>query len=436
MFNAETIQACLYGLIGFRQHNNAAYDRYDSTVAASSSGVYIDSTAHSLFTIENISACAENFANTEISAYAAGTTYAKGDLVLSSGIVYESKVNSNVGNTPDSSPTQWLVTNLLSAYLRRLMNGSINNLFTSVIAEKKLYEVSKTLLTDISLYDGVGNLAKKITKMSRFVGFVITPKYKDTVVNISYAGFQFDTANPDLDLYVYHSSQSDPIATINFNIATPISFSWKQLATVQRLQANSNTYNDHGCFYVGYYEDDLQGRAIWREQSFEGVSCASCSGLNSYLYNQWSRYVAIQPFYVEEAYIEAGRTIFDTEKIIEVNNQNWGLNFKLQVQCDISDFICRSSAIFTDALRKQVIHDLLRDMAFSMRDNQRNEKVGQMAMLSLKGDFSSFRQDFNTYENQLASAIKGLSFDMSGISDVCVPCNAAGSGIEYSSHFS
>lgn len=39
--------------------------------------------------------------------YAAGTTYAKNDIVVSAGIVYQSRIASNIGNTPASSPAAW-----------------------------------------------------------------------------------------------------------------------------------------------------------------------------------------------------------------------------------------------------------------------------------------------------------------------------------------
>lgn len=40
-------------------------------------------------------------------AYNSGTTYASGAFVTSAGSIYRSKVNSNTGHTPASSPTQW-----------------------------------------------------------------------------------------------------------------------------------------------------------------------------------------------------------------------------------------------------------------------------------------------------------------------------------------
>lgn len=46
--------------------------------------------------------------NTFVGNYSAGTTYVIGQSVLyTDGVFYISRVNSNIGNTPSSSPTQW-----------------------------------------------------------------------------------------------------------------------------------------------------------------------------------------------------------------------------------------------------------------------------------------------------------------------------------------
>jgi hypothetical protein len=431
MFNPTTIQTCLSGLIGFRQHYNTAYDRYDSDIVASAAGLYIDNSAHSLITVENISAIAENFSKTDVSAYSNAITYAKGDIVKDSSIIYESLVANNLNHTPASSASYWRVTNLTSAYLRRLVNSASINLFNKVFAQKKLYEVAKTLLTDTSLYDGVGNLARKITKFSRFVGFRISPNFNDTVINISWAGFQFDTINPAFKLYVYHSSQNEPIKEITLALSKAISFEWKELTELLSLNYSSSATNTKGYFYIGYYEDDLVGQAIWKEQSFSGAACASCNNLDSYLWRQWNKYFSIQSFYVEEAWLDAGRNLFVEDKAIELGNQNWGMNLKLQVQCDVSDVICRSKMAFGDALVKQVVHDLLRDMAYSMRDNQKKEKVSQLAHYALENKENHTKGVIA----ELDTAVKNVSFDLSSMSSVCLPCNTGGAGISISSVF-
>jgi hypothetical protein len=57
----------------------------------------------------NLSSIYKRFPFSIISAYAGGTTYAIYDAVYSSGVVYRSLQNSNVGHTPVSSPTFWEV---------------------------------------------------------------------------------------------------------------------------------------------------------------------------------------------------------------------------------------------------------------------------------------------------------------------------------------
>ena len=431
MFTPSTIESCLSGLIGFRQHYNNAYDRIDADVAASSAGIYIDSSAHSLLTIENIAAIAENFNKTDVSAYSAGTTYAKGDVVKDVNIVYRSLQGSNTAHTPASSPTWWKATNLMSAYLYRLLNSASINLFNAVFSHRKLYEAVKTLLTDTSLYDGVGNLSRKVTKLSRFVGFRINPQYPDTVISIPSMGFQFDTVNPALDIYVYHSSQSDYLKKITVNVATAINFTWKELSETISLKFNSTSYNDGGSFYIGYYEDDLVGQAIWKDQAFGGPACQSCNGLNQYLYNQWSKFFSVQPVYVEEAWLDVDKKMFNEEKVVEISNTNWGLNMKMQVTCDVSDLVCRNKMAFADALRKQVVHDLLSDMAYSMRDNQKKEKVSQMAMYALEN-----KENYTKgVMKELEEAVKNVSFDISTMSSVCLPCNNGGHGVSISSMY-
>ena len=432
MFNATQVSSCLSGLIGFKQHYNAGYDKYTDDLTGSLSGMFIDSSAHSLLTIENIAAIAENFSKTSVTAYAAGTTYGLGDIVVDSAIVYRSLQASNTAHTPASSAAWWKATNLLSAYLHRLRDSASINLFNAVFAKKKLYEVAKTLLTDTSLYDGVGSLSKKTAKLSRFVGFRIHPKYPDTVITIGSMGFQFDTANPTFKLYVYHSSQSAPLQEITIDVSSPISFTWKELTTALSLNFSSAVYNNGGYFYIGYYEDDLIGQAIWKEVGFSGAACGSCNGLSAYLHKQWGKYVNLQSIYVEEAWLNGDRTMWDEEKVIMLNNQNWGMNFKVQVSCDVSDLICRSKMAFADALRKQVVHDLIRDMAYSMRDNQKKGKVQQLAHYALENKENHTRGIIA----ELDEAVKNVSFDLSSINSVCLPCNSGGTGMIMSSVFS
>lgn len=431
MFDAATIQTCLTGLVGFRQTYLKNYDKVDTGLTSSLSGVFIDQSAHPLITLENITASAKDYLKTDVLDYDAGTTYNTNDVVLSADIIYYSLQDSNTAHTPASNPSWWQASTLVSFYLKRIMKGAAINLFNTVFTQKKLYEAAKTLLADLSLYEGSGNLKNRVTKTGRFVGYKITPRAPDTVITISQIGLQGDTLNPTLPFYLYHDSQNTPIATFNINVNKEISFTWATLTTALKLYFNNNSTGDGGNYYLGYYEDDLLGQAIWRDTKFNSC-CSSCNTINDIIYKRWARFVQVQPFYVDAANLDIDNNIFDTEQTIDLNNQNWGMNIRLTVQCDVSDLICRNKFVFTDAYKLQIVKDLLNDIAYSTRDNQLKQKVQQMAMLALKGD----RQDYSKgVESDLDNAIKAISFDLSDMNTLCIPCSN-GLGVEVSSMYS
>ncbi|MEI8142835.1 MAG: hypothetical protein WCG90_08215 [Chitinophagia bacterium] len=431
MFSATTIQNKFAGLVGFRQTMQAGFDKLDADIVASSSGILIDqSSGHPLITAENIISCAEVYKKESVRNWDAEIEYAVGDVVVLSSTMYRC-IQAGANQYPNEAPTYWTETNLLSAYLRSVQQSAAINVFNAVFAKRKLHEVAKTLLTDTSLYDGTGSLTNKITKLGRFVGYRIKPKYRDTVLIISAAGFQFDTANPDFKLYVYQSSSLEPLNEIDIAHNKVVTFEWHQLGTEIKLRFNAESLNDNCYYYIGYYESDLAGQAIWKENVLFENGCSSCNSVNSLLYQRWSNFFEIQPIYVASTFVKQDKTMFEEDKQILLANQNWGMNFRFQVHCDVTDMICRNKNAFIDAIRLQLIHDILNSMAFSMRDNQLKQKVSQMAFYALENK--------DNYEkgirSQLDKAIDGVSFDLSDINKICLPCAKAASGVKIKSVF-
>ncbi len=72
------------------------------------------------------------------SAYAVGTTYVRCDIVEYSGTAYISRVDSNTGNTPSSSPTQWLSMGAVA----RVFSPKIYNLPEETFGTGELGDVS------------------------------------------------------------------------------------------------------------------------------------------------------------------------------------------------------------------------------------------------------------------------------------------------------
>lgn len=435
MFNANTIKDCLSGLIGFRQTYSTGVDRLDADVVASLSGITIDQSTHPLITYENIICIAEMFSKTNVVAWSGSIPYVVGDIVkygTGTGIIYRC-IQAGTNKQPDTQTTYWTATNLISAFLRRILQQSSINLFTKVFAERELYNVGKTILTDTSLYDGTGSLVNKITKMSRFVGYRIKPKYKDTVVYISSVGLQLSEAAPDFKLYLYQQSSLEYDSLTEIDHTKVTTFGWHELGATIDMAFNRTDLDDACAYYIGYYEDDLPStcQAIWKQDINwnDNNGCASCNNVDSYLYRRWSNFFDIQPIYVESTWLNEDRTMFDISKIFYLKNQNWGMNFKMEAKCDVSDFICRQKMAFTNALQLQVVNDLLNEMGYSMRDNQQKGKVSQMAFYALEN-----KENKDTgVKSDLAKAVKGVNFNMSEISSVCLPCMDGNIGIELTS---
>lgn len=435
MFDVATIKSCLSGLVGFRQTYSTGVDRLDSDVVSSLSGIVIDQSVQPLITMENILCVAEMFSKTNVVAYDAAVTYAVGDIVKSgsgAGTIYYC-IQAGLNKPPATEPTYWTATNLISAYLRRILSQASINLFNRVFAERELYKAGKTILTDTSLYDGTGSIVNKISKHGRFVGYQITPKFKDTIVKISSVGLQLSEAAPDFKLYLYQTSSLEHDSLTNINHTKVATFRWHELATGIEMAFNRTDLNDACKYYIGYYEDDLPTtcQAIWKQDlDWRGNACTSCNTTNSFLYRRWSNFFDIQPIYVESTWLNEDRTLWeDASKVIYLANQNWGMNFKIEVRCDVSDFICRQKMAFSNALKLQVVHDLLSEMAYSMRDNQQKGKISQMAFYALEN-----KENHETgIRSQLDKAVKGVNFNMSDISSVCLPCINGSSGIKIQS---
>lgn len=431
MFNATVIQSGLSGLIGFKQSFAKGIDRLDSDIASSSAGILIDAVSgHPLITMENILVCAEVFQKENVVVWDADTNFKVDDIVFRTDITYFA-IKDGLGKDPAIETTYWTKTNVLSAYLRRVLQAASTNVFNAVFAKRKLYEIGKTLLTDISLYEGTGSLTTKITKLGRFVCHRIKPKYADTVLTISSVGLQLDTVNPNFKLYVYQSSSKEPLREIDFNQTKAVTFDWHKLSEGIELAFGPEALNDDCFYYIGYYEDDLVGQAIWRQETNFDAGCGSCNGINSVLYRQWSNFFTIQPVYVTSTYLNEDRTMFEEDKQISLSNQNWGMNFKIQVRCDVSNLIVRNKMAFTDAIRLQVVYDLLNGMAYSMRDNQQKSKISQMAFYAMENK-ENFEKGIRA---KLDQAIDGVSFDLTEINKVCLPCTKGATGVKIKSVF-
>jgi len=182
-------------------------------------GMYLNSGVHPSITVDNLLSFLPNLSITP-AIYAAGTTYGKftdsrklTDIVLSGGIIYQSISEVNIGNTPVSSPTKWLATNLdslriKSFFLRSMDNALRNiNLTKRLVDSQYLYSISEVAETDSpTLLSG------------DYAGWVFEPKGSDYVkITVNQVAFQATTATPQ-NLYVINQGQLITTLTLNPNV--------------------------------------------------------------------------------------------------------------------------------------------------------------------------------------------------------------------------
>jgi hypothetical protein len=415
MFNNEKAITCLKGLVGFEQPYVTEIPDLDADLTTSASGIIVGSAYMPLLSYENITACAHNFAQALVKPWVSTVAYRKNAVVkVGSDIYYALQTGTNQNPTASGSE-YWAKTTLLSAYLRRMYESSSVKLVTALGNHKKLKEAGKQLLGTVMMYEGQGNIYKRLQRSSRFVGLRLTLREPDTVAQLTKLGLQLHAPQADFKVYLFHSSSTDPIRVWTLNHTKTFTFQW-HVITQETLSFLGTETAPGGHYYIGYDEDEATVDAVDKDIFWDGRGCGSCTEavVNRQWYGKWGKFMTVQPFYV------TGFTgqLWDEESEVYVEGRTWGLNFQMSVQCDLTTLMCSNTVAFADALSKQITVDLLNDMAFSMRDNQLKNRAAQMAAVALDNQ----ENGQSGWMRMLNKSIESLDFDFSNLSGMCNPC--------------
>jgi len=373
MFNNNSIQACMVSLLGWQNDANPDVPQVtDPSLIASDSGAYYNE-FHPLLTIENI-------------------------------------VNS-IDATED-----------INVYLRRKVNGGIIRAVQKMIINKKMNESTKTLLNSSRLFDGIAPLTNTIISDSSFVGVEVELKNSyGTSVIIDKIGLQFTVPQTDLNIYVFHTSQLEPIQTVTATtVKTGGSFEWLSLSEIIDLNYLSDEYDSGGLFYIGYFQDDISGAAINKDMDFNKGPCRTCNGGNAMkIWNRRLDFVRFTPVKVDNVNLN-GSEMFDSNNAYYTPSNNYGLNFATTVECDLSVYFCENKLVLSQIIGRQVAMDVLSDILYSPRENRLSDINRNMIIRSLEGDPET---DGLSMPQQMEKDIVTTSFDFSMIDSPCLPEN-------------
>ncbi len=426
MIRIADIQDKMLHLVGWKQSYDLSDIMLSSNLTQTESGMYFQQ-IHPLLTLDNLRSIAPDFQNFNWQVHDANKAYKSGEVVRVDDSLY--KALQNVPAETDILDTDyWIETNPFSEWLEEKTKASIVKLVNKFINTKLADKATKSLIENKTLFDGTGRLANKVENRNKLVGFEIdTVRSKGVTVKIDKIGLQM-TEPGSYTLYIFHSSNPEPIYTLTFEKTKANSLEWFKPKDDILLPYESTNTDAGGSWYLVYKQSELpeNAQAIYKDRDWSTGPCKACSRSEFLAYQAWSKYIEVHPFYISED------EEFDPEIMNFTYDKNYGINLEVSAYCDLTDFIIKQRAMFQDVLSKQVAIDFLREFAYNpnVRTNRHSINASKLDILTeLDGDANSMRQSGLSYE--LDIALKALSVSTQGLDRICLPC--VNNGIKYRS---
>lgn len=417
MIDYEKMITALSPLVGWEQSKSEEYALSETSgITESESGLYFQD-AHPMLTLRAINGIMPEEYGYGIAEYTSGT-YSKGQKVLRSGDYYISKCNNNT-ETPSEGCSNWEKYNLLNDYLDDLEKRGIKKVLQRFESERLVKMETRNIIEKRNLFDGMGSVSSRTVPNGRFVGFELEPYNRGGIYRlINSIGVQFVGNTGAITIYVFNESVSQPVTTrvlsyTNINGA----LYWTP------LNLNLSSYNYEGKWYIGYYESDLPSymESINFNRDWSREPCGTCNKGDAILWRTLNKYMGISPFYVTEF----NGTMWDTEDIIYVPGNNFGLNLNITIGCDITNALLTMKSQFATAIQLQVATDSLRALALnpevSVNRVQYNADRDNI-LFETEGN----GQGIKGLRADLERAYKALAFDSSNIDPYCLVCKNKG----------
>lgn len=440
MIRIKEIQDKLLHLIGWQQSYDTTQFRLADSLTQSESGLFYQQ-AHPLITLDNISSVAPDFKNIKYNEFVEDTIYKKGNIVSCDGQLYKALVDTSKSPYTED----WEFTNPISEWIEQKTKASIQKTVSRFINEKLAKASSKTIIENKTLFDGTGRIVDTIRNKKNLVGFEIVPiRAKGITTKINKIGLQF-TEPGEYTIYIMHSSMCAPISILKFNKIRKNSVEWFSVEDIY-LPYESDFNDAGGSWYVCYFQSELPdgSQAIRKDYDWSNGPCNSCSKHEYSAWKLWSKYLEINPFFVNEELVNAVKFnddfnddfskqslhMWDIGNNQYTYNTNYGINLDITIYCDLTDFIISQKHLFQDLLLNQFAIDMLREFAYNanVRTNRHIINASRTDILyEIDGDSSSMKKSGLAY--RLDEAYKALNISTSGIDRICMPC--VNNGIKY-----
>ena len=427
MIRIPEIVNALQPLVGWQQDYNPK-QQIDERLTQSESGLYYQQ-AHPLLTLENIRSIMPSTFKYQYPAWSDSVTYPAGKKVSYKDIVYIS-LQENSNKQPDENEADWQVYDIVSDYLVQQTEAGITQMVQTFLQIKGLLKETKNLLERRTFFDGAGRLTNLQPLQGCLVGFEINPvRSMGVTAKIERIGLQMTGATGKVRMYLFHSSQVDPIKVADLQFTKENGgFQWFDMPDWY-MPYISKDNNSGGSWYLVYNQNDLpQGMmAVGATKDWSREPCMTCNPGSVAGWRELTKYLLISPFktHALETFEEYPE-MWDIEDNIYTNTCNYGLNVEVSVGCDLTDFIIEQRMMFATVLQRQVAANLLRTMAMNpdVRTNRNQSNVSTQGILYEIDGNPQGRETGLGYE--LRKGYDALDLNTRDIDRICLTCRPIG----------
>lgn len=435
MYRIKEIEDALLHVCGWEQSYNPK-EAIDSDLTRSESGLMFQG-AHPLLTLDTMRAIMPDDWGYQYPEWNSRETYSAGTIVRydlngnDDELYWESIRDNNTNEIPGESVLFWKPYNILSDFLERVTRNGIATAIQTFTQIKQLDKETRNLLERRTFFDGAGRIRATLQNTHKLVGFEIVPvRALGVTAKIEKIGLQMTGGTGIVKMYLFHSSQIDPIKTFDLDFQVKNGgFQWFTLEDCF-LPYISKDNNSGGSWFLCYNQDELpQGmEAINVSKDWSREPCGTCNIGSVEVWRELTKYLQVTPFMYNapETFAEYPE-LWDIAYTMYTNTQNYGLNCEITVGCDLTDFIISQRQIFQDVIQKQVAVIALRALAMNpnVRVNRYQSNATRTDILyELDGNTSGVRPGGLGY--QLKKAYEALKLDTQGLDRVCLSCNNRG----------
>lgn len=434
MIRINEICEALKNVCGWEQSYDPA-KAIDDNLTQTESGLYFQG-AHPLLTLDSMEAIMPDDWGIQYPVWDALTQWKQNKVVQygndtnGNKLFWKAKAD-NVGEEPTEDSLFWSKYNILSDFLERMTRNGIATAIQTFTQIKQLDKETRNLLERRTFFDGAGRIRATLQNNHKLVGFEIVPvRAMGVTAKIEKIGLQMTGGTGIVRMYLFHSSQIDPIKTLDLNFTvTNGGFQWFPLTDCY-LPYISDENNAGGSWFLCYNQDELPAgmEAINVSKDWSREPCGTCNIGSVEVWRELTKYLQVTPFmyHAPETFAEYPE-LWDIAQTLYTRTQNYGLNCEITIGCDLTDFVISQRAIFQTVIQRQVAAIALRTLAMNpnVRVNRNQSNASRTDILyELDGNTSGVRPGGLGYD--LKKAYEALRIDTQGLDRICLSCNNRG----------